>query len=60
MGYTDAFDVLGQLAAIELVLLESDFTLDPGTRRRGVRRMREPMIALVRVRKCVLHSRGDS
>ena len=30
MGYTDAFDVLGALAAIELVLLESDFTLDPG------------------------------
>jgi aspartate aminotransferase-like enzyme len=30
MGYTDAFDVLGALAAIELVLLESDFTLEPG------------------------------
>ena len=31
MGYTDAFDVLGALGALELVLLESGFKLDPGT-----------------------------
>ncbi len=30
MGYTDSFDVLGALAAIELVLLESGFKLEPG------------------------------
>jgi aspartate aminotransferase-like enzyme len=30
MGYTDAFDVLGALAGLELVLLESSFKLDPG------------------------------
>jgi aspartate aminotransferase-like enzyme len=30
MGYTDAFEVLGALAAIELVLLESGFKLEPG------------------------------
>jgi serine---pyruvate transaminase len=30
MGYTDAFDVLGALGALELVLLESGFRLDPG------------------------------
>jgi aspartate aminotransferase-like enzyme len=30
MGYTDAFDVLGALAALELVLLESGFRLEPG------------------------------
>lgn len=30
MGYTDAFDVLGALAALELVLIESGFQLDPG------------------------------
>ncbi|MFO0824462.1 MAG: alanine--glyoxylate aminotransferase family protein [Gemmataceae bacterium] len=30
MGYTDAFDVLGALAALELVLLESGFKLEPG------------------------------
>jgi serine---pyruvate transaminase len=30
MGYTDAFDVLGALAALELVLLESGFKLNPG------------------------------
>jgi aspartate aminotransferase-like enzyme len=30
MGYTDAFDVLGALSALELVLLESGFKLDPG------------------------------
>jgi aspartate aminotransferase-like enzyme len=30
MGYTDAFDVLGALAALELALLESGFKLDPG------------------------------
>jgi aspartate aminotransferase-like enzyme len=30
MGYTDAFDVLGALAAIELVLLESGFKLEAG------------------------------
>lgn len=30
MGYTDAFDVIGALAAIELALLEGGFKLDPG------------------------------
>lgn len=30
MGYTDAFDVLGALAALELVLLESGFKVDAG------------------------------
>ncbi len=30
MGYTDAFDVLGALSALELVLLEGGFKLDPG------------------------------
>lgn len=30
MGYTDAFEVLGAVAALELVLLESGFKLDPG------------------------------
>jgi aspartate aminotransferase-like enzyme len=30
MGYTDAFEVLGALAALELVLLESGFKLEPG------------------------------
>lgn len=30
MGYTDAFDVLGALAALELVLLESGFKLEAG------------------------------
>jgi len=30
MGYTDAFDVLGALAALELVLVESGFKLEPG------------------------------
>ena len=30
MGYTDAFDVLGALAALELVLLESGFKLETG------------------------------
>lgn len=30
MGYTDAFEVLGALAALELVLLESGFRLQPG------------------------------
>ena len=30
MGYVDAFDLLGALAALELVLLESGFKLDPG------------------------------
>jgi serine---pyruvate transaminase len=30
MGYTDAFDILGALAAIELVLLESGFKLEAG------------------------------
>lgn len=30
MGYTDAFDVLGALSALELVLLESGFKLEPG------------------------------
>jgi aspartate aminotransferase-like enzyme len=30
MGYVDAFDVLGALAALELVLLESGFRLEPG------------------------------
>lgn len=30
MGYTDAFEVLGALSALELVLLESGFKLDPG------------------------------
>jgi aspartate aminotransferase-like enzyme len=31
MGYTDAFEVLGALAALELVLLEGGFKLDPGS-----------------------------
>ncbi|HJZ58424.1 MAG TPA: alanine--glyoxylate aminotransferase family protein [Gemmataceae bacterium] len=30
MGYTDAFEVLGAVSALELVLLESGFKLDPG------------------------------
>lgn len=30
MGYTDAFDVIGALAALELVLVESGFKLEPG------------------------------
>lgn len=30
MGYTDAFEVLGAIAAIELVLLESGFKVEPG------------------------------
>ena len=30
MGYTDAFDVLGALSALELVLLESGYRVDPG------------------------------
>jgi aspartate aminotransferase-like enzyme len=30
MGYTDGFDVLGALSALELVLLESGFKLDAG------------------------------
>jgi aspartate aminotransferase-like enzyme len=30
MGYTDAFDVLGALAALELVLLDGGFKLEPG------------------------------
>jgi aspartate aminotransferase-like enzyme len=30
MGYTDAFDVLGALAALELILLESGFKLEAG------------------------------
>lgn len=30
MGYTDAFDVLGALAALELVLAESGFKVEPG------------------------------
>jgi len=30
MGYTDAFEVLGAIAALELVLLESGFKLEPG------------------------------
>ena len=30
MGYCDAFDVLGAIAALELILLESGFDLDPG------------------------------
>ena len=30
MGYTDAFDVLGALSALELVLLEWGFKLEPG------------------------------
>ena len=30
MGYTDAFDVLGALSALELVLLESGFKLEAG------------------------------
>jgi aspartate aminotransferase-like enzyme len=31
MGYTDAFDVLGALSALEFVLLESGFKLEPGS-----------------------------
>ena len=34
MGYCDAFDVLGAIAALELILLESGYDLDPGA---GVR-----------------------
>jgi aspartate aminotransferase-like enzyme len=30
MGYTDAFDVLGALSALELVLVESGFKVEPG------------------------------
>jgi aspartate aminotransferase-like enzyme len=30
MGYTDAFDVLGAVAALELVLIESGFKLEAG------------------------------
>jgi len=30
MGYTDAFDVIGALSALELVLLESGYKLEPG------------------------------
>jgi aspartate aminotransferase-like enzyme len=30
MGYTDCFDVLGALSALELVLLEGGFKLEPG------------------------------
>ena len=30
MGYTDAFDVLGAIAALELILLEVGYTLNPG------------------------------
>ncbi len=30
MGYTDAFDVLGAVSALEFVLLESGFKLEPG------------------------------
>jgi serine---pyruvate transaminase len=30
MGYTDAFDVLGAIAALELILLENGYTLSPG------------------------------
>ena len=30
MGYTDAFDVLGALAGLELVLVESGFKIQPG------------------------------
>jgi aspartate aminotransferase-like enzyme len=30
MGYTDAFDVLGALAALELVLAEGGFQVEPG------------------------------
>ncbi|MBX9581726.1 MAG: alanine--glyoxylate aminotransferase family protein [Gemmataceae bacterium] len=30
MGYTDAFEVLGAVSALELVLLESGYQLDPG------------------------------
>jgi aspartate aminotransferase-like enzyme len=30
MGYTDAFDVLGALAALELVLLDGGFKVEPG------------------------------
>ena len=30
MGYCDAFDVLGAIAALELILLESGFEIDPG------------------------------
>jgi len=31
MGYTDAFEVLGAISALELVLLESGFKMDPGS-----------------------------
>jgi aspartate aminotransferase-like enzyme len=30
MGYTDAFDVIGALSALELVLLESGYQMEPG------------------------------
>jgi aspartate aminotransferase-like enzyme len=30
MGYTDAFEVLGAISALELVLLESGFKMEPG------------------------------
>jgi aspartate aminotransferase-like enzyme len=30
MGYTDAFEVLGAVAALELVLLDGGFKMDPG------------------------------
>lgn len=30
MGYTDAFEVLGAIAALELVLIESGFKIEPG------------------------------
>jgi aspartate aminotransferase-like enzyme len=31
MGYTDAFEVLGAMAALELVLIESGFKVEPGS-----------------------------
>ena len=31
MGYTDSFEVLGAISALELVLLESGFKLEPGS-----------------------------
>ena len=31
MGYTDAFDLIGALAALELVLLEAGFPVEPGS-----------------------------
>lgn len=30
MGYTDAFEVLGAISALELVLLDSGYTMEPG------------------------------